>query len=701
MIIYLFSGIILLNTILGFIPIFYRKKNLANFSFLIFSLASSLWALSVILAWSTIEKTMWARLAFFFSSFMPASMLIFVLSYPFTSKWLTKPALYFILTPCLILAPLTLTPYIVESVAIDQQAIYHFGHKIFQLYFIGYYVIMCVIALRRQSLLSGINKQKVIYFNIGLILFLGTFITTNLILPLLGTNQYNKIGPFCTSIFLILSLYSILKFRFMDIKFIISKSVALIVTLTLTMGSYCLIAFIYQQYISTDISMFFILSSSVIWVFISYNFNKLHLHFQSTSNRTLLRGHYDYRKTLDTYVNHLAKKTTLNDCLSLSKDTIMTTLEPNFIEFYLVDSNHSPSKKKKASLIQWKEKNKIWTKSSKIIQSTSMLIQTLESNPHILYIKDTHPLIEECLKELDSEIGIPCITNGHLEGLILLGEKASQRAYSVEDIQLLSTLSAQFSISLDRIKPYQKILADYQHSLEIAENISHQLSYAQLTRGIAHEIRNPLGMILSGMELIMDNIEDTKTTLEYAQLVKKSIIRLSEITNTMLHYGSPVSDTRKSTDINAIILETKIIAKGECLQRHINIVLDNGKIPAIIADANSISQSILNIVLNAIQAIDKNGTIRIKTETASFKDRYFVKQKGIKISIEDTGCGISEDTLFKIFDPFYTTKHNNSGLGLSLVLRIVNEHYGKVDINSKLGEGTQFNLYLPIDSDIK
>ncbi|MFT5170513.1 MAG: signal transduction histidine kinase, partial [Candidatus Marinamargulisbacteria bacterium] len=242
----------------------------------------------------------------------------------------------------------------------------------------------------------------------------------------------------------------------------------------------------------------------------------------------------------------------------------------------------------------------------------------------------------------------------------------------------------------------KKSLEEAKERKLMLEKANQQAAFATLTRGIAHEIRNPMGMILSGMELILDNLNDEKTVKEYAEMVKKAILRLSNVTNTMLKYGSPVSAHREPLNCNELVEDVLLVAKGECRSRRIKATSELEDIPLIDADAGSVSQALLNIVLNGIQAIeDDQGQIIVSTSGATFKDKDNVIRNGVRISIRDTGKGISQDQADKIFDPFFTTKHKNTGLGLSLVLKTINEHRGNIEVNSAVNEFTTVSIYLP------
>ena len=247
---------------------------------------------------------------------------------------------------------------------------------------------------------------------------------------------------------------------------------------------------------------------------------------------------------------------------------------------------------------------------------------------------------------------------------------------------------------LETNKKLETTLSETKKQQVMLEKTSQQTAFVTLTRGIAHEIRNPMAMILSGAELIIENIDDKKETLTYAEMVKKSILRLTKITSIMLKYGTFVDKKRELVDINKLLDDACLVANAECIKRKIKVIKHYSDIPRVNTNPDSLHQCFLNIILNGIQAIEKHGTITLSTKLNTEK-----KEKNyINIVISDTGKGISKDTLNKIFDPFFTTKYGNVGLGLSIVLKNIHELNGEIyaDSISSPEKKTYFYISLPI-----
>ena len=163
----------------------------------------------------------------------------------------------------------------------------------------------------------------------------------------------------------------------------------------------------------------------------------------------------------------------------------------------------------------------------------------------------------------------------------------------------------------------------------------------------------------------------------------------------MLNYGSPVSKKRSHSNINHILENAIQVAHAECEKRHITINEQLSRsISTTSTNADALHQAFLNLLLNSIEAIESKGTILVSTKLVS-KHHPCKTKKAIKIVIKDSGPGIKEEIIEKIYDPFYSTKYGNIGLGLPIVLKTMNDLNGHMDIKVKEKESTKIILYIP------
>jgi PAS domain S-box-containing protein len=224
-------------------------------------------------------------------------------------------------------------------------------------------------------------------------------------------------------------------------------------------------------------------------------------------------------------------------------------------------------------------------------------------------------------------------------------------------------------------------------------------SLGTLVAGIAHEINNPLGIIAGYSEALLDRAHDPALAgvrgfedfPEYLRTIHGEIFRCKDILKSLLEFARPSGGTFREIDINELIKEVLLLLQHRTarLQHTLSLTL-NRDLPKIHADAGSLRQLLMNLLLNAIYFTPAGGSISITTGPDAAPG-------AVRLSVRDTGAGISADLIDKVFDPFFTTKPvgEGTGLGLTICHRIVEEHGGTIDVESVPGRGTTFIITLP------
>ena len=216
----------------------------------------------------------------------------------------------------------------------------------------------------------------------------------------------------------------------------------------------------------------------------------------------------------------------------------------------------------------------------------------------------------------------------------------------------------------------------------------HLATMGELAAGLAHEIRNPLAGIAGVIDIIARDLPDNSPAREVAQDVRAEVMRVNRIVTDLLETARPKPPEYRSADLNATVEHAVIFARQQALSKPVKVELHKLEKPLIVEhDTGQIHQMLLNLMLNAIQAIDGSGEVNVD----------IVQRDGTAtVSVRDTGKGIKPDHLPNIFRPFYTTKGHGTGLGLSLAKRIVEDHGGKITVASEEGKGTTFEVALPM-----
>jgi two-component system NtrC family sensor kinase len=214
-------------------------------------------------------------------------------------------------------------------------------------------------------------------------------------------------------------------------------------------------------------------------------------------------------------------------------------------------------------------------------------------------------------------------------------------------------------------------------------------SLGVLSSGVAHEINNPLGVILGYGGYLEKKIPEDDANYRFIHEIKRESKRCKKIVQDLLSYARTPKPALESTDINALLGQIVDFAANHTDMHHVHIqrALAEG-LPRVMVDGDQIRQVAINLILNAGAAMQEGGTLTVST----FQDG----EMDLAIAFTDTGVGIEEENLDKIFEPFFTTKERGTGLGLAITRQIVELHHGKISIESAPGWGTTITIRLPL-----
>jgi signal transduction histidine kinase len=231
----------------------------------------------------------------------------------------------------------------------------------------------------------------------------------------------------------------------------------------------------------------------------------------------------------------------------------------------------------------------------------------------------------------------------------------------------------------------ERLLAAASTQMSRAEHLA---TLGELAAGLAHEIRNPLAGIAGVIEIIGRDLPPASPSREVLQEVQREVFHIKRILSDLLEYARPRSPDFRPGNLNAAVEHAAALARQQALSRPIQIELHEAEdLPPVEHDAAQIQQVLLNLLLNAIQAIPDSGTVRMATERRS---DFAV------VTVSDSGGGIPPEHLANLFRPFFTTKGGGTGLGLSLARRIVEAHGGRIEVSSTPGQGSEFRVWLPL-----
>ena len=310
------------------------------------------------------------------------------------------------------------------------------------------------------------------------------------------------------------------------------------------------------------------------------------------------------------------------------------------------------------------------------------------------------PLWELSLDIIDEELvnKVQDILDGRSEEFTTITRAKRNRVYEVK----LSPMDGHDGQNTEERKNLGCILVveDISRKIEFEEKIfqAEKLSsISMLSAGVAHEINNPLGSIMTNVQNLLDEEEDEERSISL-KWIEQETRRIARIVRELLDFSSSNLGRTQQSDVNTVIEETVSLI-GYSLKKTQDIRIRKEfdfDIPRARISQDELKQIVINLVKNSIHALDGSGEILLRTSYKADDDR-------VEVSIRDSGKGIREEDVPRIFDPFYTTKDNGegTGLGLSVVYGIINKYKGTIAVNSKEGEGTQICLAIPTVTDVK
>jgi signal transduction histidine kinase len=253
----------------------------------------------------------------------------------------------------------------------------------------------------------------------------------------------------------------------------------------------------------------------------------------------------------------------------------------------------------------------------------------------------------------------------------------------------IGRLITSFDSMVDRLDKAKKELEQFH--FEQMERADRLASVGEMAAGIAHEIKNPLTGIAAAITIIKDDFPPSDPRTEIVNEVLEQIKRLDKTVNDLLFFGKPAQPEPTFISINSVLKKTLMFASQHRGGKNTEKILDlQENLPPVFVDPKQIQQVFLNLILNALQAMQNGGVLTLKSALIEREGQAWVQ-----VSVADTGQGIPAQILEKIFIPFFTTKAQGTGLGLAICHKLISQHDGKLKVTSEDGVGTVFVVELP------
>lgn len=301
--------------------------------------------------------------------------------------------------------------------------------------------------------------------------------------------------------------------------------------------------------------------------------------------------------------------------------------------------------------------------------------------------------VVQTMRSLHAAVCLPLVNKERLIGFCTLGSRRNFRMFSHQDLDLLQSLAHNAAIALDNAMLYEQ----WKRSQALMRRTDRLRSLETIAAGFAHEVRNPLTSVKTFVQLAPLRKEDGEFMEYFGGIVCEDVARIERLIEEILDYARYMEPKFKAEDLNEIVKSCLYFIGIKADHNRITITKDlSDGLPPANLDRQQIKQVLLNLLMNALEAMEgSGGRLTVRTHRLEKQQKAWVQ-----IEISDTGCGIPSADLEHIFDPFHTTKHasterEGTGLGLAIVHQIVHEHGGYIDVTSEVGRGTTFWVNLP------
>ncbi len=684
------------NLFLSIFVYFKDNKNIININYFLLNSSIALWAFGFAMAITAADKTtglFWIRFLNIGAILIPLFFLHFIFSL-LKIYWQKKALVITTSAINFLFLILNFTSFYTKDVApkliFRSWAIPGSLYPLFIVMFFSYIAYASYTLYKGlQNSSSPADKNQLRYVAAASIIgFVGGSTT---FLPGFGLNIY-PFGTLFVSFNALIISYAIVKHRLMDIEFVIRKSVIYAYASFLLLIPIFLFTLGAQQFAFQTISFPFSCFVLMCMIIAAYLFPKVRLQAETTVEQYLFKEKYDYKKTISDLsqamvsildINELCKKiiSTTADALHVDKASVFISNEEKE-SFLLGDARGLDGKDLKKSYRKDDPFLKLLERRREITIREEL--ERYQHNPDMQTLYRT-------LTSMGAETCIPLIAKQKLIGFINLGLKGNKKMYTHEDLELLTTLANSATIAIENAQLYENL----KNTKKVMLRADRLASLGTLAAGLAHEIRNPLVAIKTFTQLLPERFDDEEFRNYFTSVAAGEIDRISTLITELLEFSRPSGPFFQQENLNGILDKMITLIKTEAKQKELEIettLADD--LPTVTVDKEQIKQVFINILLNAIQATPEKGTISIVT-------RKIGKSNGtpgfVQVEISDTGIGIPEEELDKIFTPFFTTRAKGSGLGLAITHQIIQEHEGTIDVRSAVQKGTTFSINLPIN----
>ena len=696
---------------LGVLFLVNKPRDRHNFQFSVIAFSLGIWVASNYLAdYDSSNSLLWTRLAFFSVTIASGTFLLFALSYSRrSSKFKLFSNIVKMIT--LFVAILSLTNWVIPEVYYEDN-ISNVKTGSLYLLFVAFFASAMICAMytlfRTRHKVKGKERQQIGIILFGVILMTAAGSVTNLIAPFLtGTNPLATLGSFSTVFFVGATYYAIAQHKFLDIKLVVVRSMAyvmsvgtmLLIYIALVFGSTSL--FLSNSTISNSQRLIY----AVFAVLIATTFQPLKNFFDKLTDKIFYRSKYDPEQLLSEYSDFLVDEIDTNKVIN-------KTLS-------LMDEVANPTN---ALVVLYREGAAVWHDINGPIYADDKeeLAKALEYQSAPVFVADQARIHEDPFTEnikdrmlnTKLEVSVRLSTHGQLEGFIVLGDKKSGTRYNQKDLGFFVTVANELSVTIQnsqRFDQIQRFNVTLQREVEEAtarlKQTNEKLKQLDVAKDefismASHQLRTPLTSVKGYLSMVMDgdagkiNKEQTKLLSEAFSSSQRMVYLIADLLNvSRLKTGKFVIEPAR-VDLPVVVQEEVDQLTPTASTRQILIKYSKpSSFPEMFIDETKTRQVIMNFIDNAIYYTQGGGEIKVT---------LMAKKDHIEYRVIDSGIGIPTAEQHKLFTKFFRASNakrarpDGTGLGLYMAQKIISAQDGSVTFKSTEGKGSTFGFNLPI-----
>jgi len=553
-------------------------------------------------------------------------------------------------------------------------------------------IIMLVINYVKQQT-SSTRKNQIKY-----ILFACIFLTASTIdfIPVYGISVLPT-GYLFILIFISSIAYGTIRYRALDISLVITRTSIFIAVYSLVLGIPFFLAFGWRQKLINLLGENWWLAPLIVMTILATAGPFIYLYIQNRAEARLFQEQRRYQATLRQASYGMGRIKDLKRLLNLIVHIVTRTVGIEFSTVYITDQADKDFKlgASRSRTVRFNAKEMVEENSpivEQLIATRSPLVYE-EIKQRTQDYGDRHlARLESSLKEIDAAVVVPSFAQNRLIGILVFGRKFSGKLFSEDDLAVFTILANQAALAIENLQSFEA-MKKAQEKLFQAEKLAY---VGQLASSIVHEVRNPLTAIKTFVNFLPAKFRshDLGFLEQFESIIPREIQRIEKIMHQLLDLGRPRPMEKNVVRLSKAVEITLVLLKNNFQSKHIHIetnyLTNNDR---ILGDVEQIQQVLLNLFLNALDAMEEGGRLSVKIWR---ENGVLAGRAGVMVAIKDTGCGIRPEQLKELFTPFRTTKKDGVGLGLIITQEIVKSHGGEIQVESEPGHGTQFTIALPV-----